>query len=44
MTANQTDQLMIGRDSEFDAAGIRLRSSTYEPTAASAPLRHGKLT
>jgi hypothetical protein len=44
MTANQTDQLMIGRDTEFDAGRVRLRSSTYEPTAASAPLQQGKLT
>jgi hypothetical protein len=28
MTANQTDQLMIGRDTEFDAGGVRLSPST----------------
>jgi hypothetical protein len=44
MTANQTGQRVIGRDSEIDAGGVRWRSSTAEPPAASAPLQHGKLT
>ncbi|MDT5167139.1 MAG: hypothetical protein QOD02_454, partial [Mycobacterium sp.] len=33
MTTNQTDQLMIGRDTEIDAGGVRWRSSTAEPPA-----------
>jgi hypothetical protein len=44
MTANQTGQRVIARDTEIDAGGIRLSPSTYEPPAASAPLQHGRLT
>jgi hypothetical protein len=42
MTANQSGQRVIGRDTEIDVGGVRWRSSTYEPPAAS--LQHGKLT